>query len=62
MAAQASTQAQAFPKFAKPKEAFSISRLIELVKEAKEFNDLRNAKQYLCSYFISCSNPHRVFM
>jgi hypothetical protein len=62
MAAQASTQAQAFPKFAKPKEAFSDSRLRELVKGAEEFNDLRNAKQYLCSYFIPCSNPHGVFM
>jgi hypothetical protein len=62
MAAQASTQAQAFPKFAKPKEAFSVSKLKELVKGAKNFNDLRNAKQYLCSYFIPYSNPYRIFM
>jgi hypothetical protein len=62
MAAQASIQAQAFPRFAEPKEAFGVSRLRKLVKGAKEFNDLRIAKQYLCSYFISCSNPHGVFM
>jgi hypothetical protein len=62
MTAQASTQAQVFPKFAESKEAFSIDRLKQLVFTAKNFNDLRFAKKYLCSYFILCSNPHGVFM
>jgi hypothetical protein len=44
MAAQASTQAQAFPKFAEKKEAFSISRLRELVFTAKDINDFKRAK------------------
>jgi hypothetical protein len=62
MAAQASTQAQVFLQFAEPKEAFSINKLRELVFTAKDINDLKRAKKYLCSYFILYSNPHRVFM
>jgi hypothetical protein len=62
MAAQASTQAQVFSQFAEPKETFSIDKLKQFVFTAKDINDLKRAKKYLCSYFILYSNPHRVFM
>jgi hypothetical protein len=62
MAAQASTQAQVFPQFAEPKEAFSIDKLKQFIFTAKDINDLKRAKKYLCSYFILYSNSHGVFM
>ncbi|CAB4442464.1 unnamed protein product [Rhizophagus irregularis] len=62
MTAQASTQAQVIPKFGEQKKAFSIDELKRLVGAAKSMSDLNQAKRYLCSYFIPCSNPHGVFM
>ncbi|CAB4445052.1 unnamed protein product [Rhizophagus irregularis] len=62
MTAQVSTQAQVIPKFGEQKKAFSIDELKQLVGAAKSMSDLDQAKRYLCSYFIPCSNPHGVFM
>ncbi|CAB4432697.1 unnamed protein product [Rhizophagus irregularis] len=62
MTAQVSTQAQVIPKFSEQKKAFSIDELKQLVGAAKSMSDLDQAKRYLCSYFIPCSNPHGVFM
>ncbi|PKY60132.1 hypothetical protein RhiirA4_517404, partial [Rhizophagus irregularis] len=56
------TQAQVIPKFAEQKKAFSIDELKQLIIAAKSMSDLDQAKRYLCSYFIPCSNPHGVFM
>ncbi|CAB4432117.1 unnamed protein product [Rhizophagus irregularis] len=49
-------------KFAEQKIAFSIDELKRLIYAAKNMNDLIQAKRYLCSYFIPCSNPHGIFM
>ncbi|UZO07687.1 uncharacterized protein OCT59_027963 [Rhizophagus irregularis] len=62
MTAQTSTQAQVIPKFGEQKKAFSIDELKRLINAAKNMKDLNQAKGYLCSYFIPCSNPHGVFM
>ncbi|GBC36410.1 highly derived D5-like helicase-primase [Rhizophagus irregularis DAOM 181602=DAOM 197198] len=62
MTAQTSTQAQVIPKFGEQKKAFSIDELKRLINAAKNMRDLNQAKGYLCSYFIPCSNPHGVFM
>ncbi|GET50943.1 highly derived D5-like helicase-primase [Rhizophagus irregularis DAOM 181602=DAOM 197198] len=62
MTAQTSTQAQVIPKFGEQKKAFSIDELKRLINAAKNMRDLNQAKDYLCSYFIPCSNPHGVFM
>ncbi|GET67342.1 hypothetical protein GLOIN_2v1880406 [Rhizophagus irregularis DAOM 181602=DAOM 197198] len=59
---QTSTQAQVIPKFGEQKKAFSIDELKRLINAAKNMRDLNQAKGYLCSYFIPCSNPHGVFM
>ncbi|CAB4431762.1 unnamed protein product [Rhizophagus irregularis] len=62
MTTQASTQIQVIPKFGEQKKAFSIDELKRLVGAAKSMSDLDQAKRYLCSYFIPCSNPHGFFM
>ncbi|PKC54378.1 hypothetical protein RhiirA1_403664 [Rhizophagus irregularis] len=62
MTTQTSTQAQVIPKFGEQKKAFSIDKLKRLVNAAKSMSDFDQAKRYLCSYFIPCSNPHGVFM
>ncbi|GET58584.1 hypothetical protein GLOIN_2v1880406 [Rhizophagus irregularis DAOM 181602=DAOM 197198] len=62
MTAQTSTQAQVISKFGEQKKAFSIDELKRLINAAKNMRDLNQAKGYLCSYFIPCSNPHGVFM
>ncbi|GBC21623.2 highly derived D5-like helicase-primase [Rhizophagus irregularis DAOM 181602=DAOM 197198] len=62
MTAQTSTQAQVISKFGEQKKAFSIDELKRLINAAKSMSDLDQAKGYLCSYFIPCSNPHGVFM
>ncbi|CAB4415429.1 unnamed protein product [Rhizophagus irregularis] len=62
MTTQASTQTQVIPKFGEQKKAFSINELKRLVGAAKSMSDLDQAKRYLCSYFIPCSNPHGFFM
>ncbi|GBC39256.2 highly derived D5-like helicase-primase [Rhizophagus irregularis DAOM 181602=DAOM 197198] len=62
MTAQTSTQAQVIPKFGEQKKAFSIDELKRLINAAKSMSDLDQAKGYLCSYFIPCSNLHGVFM
>jgi len=52
----------AFPRFGESTEAYSIEMLKQLIKGANNLVDIRKAKQYTCSYFILCSNPHGVFM
>src|ERR1051325_5638146 len=49
-------------KFGDPTIAFGIDTLKGLVLNAKTPDDLRNAKYYLLSYFMLCSNPHGVIM
>ncbi|GET66947.1 highly derived D5-like helicase-primase [Rhizophagus irregularis DAOM 181602=DAOM 197198] len=61
MTAQYSIQAQVIPKFGEQKKAFSIDELKWLIVTAKSMSDLNQAKRYLCSYFISCADPHGVF-
>jgi hypothetical protein len=53
---------QQIVRFAEQKEAYSIDKLEKLIEEAKDINDLVQAKQYLCSYFIPCFEPHGVFL
>ncbi|UZO16790.1 uncharacterized protein OCT59_008166 [Rhizophagus irregularis] len=55
------TQAQVIPKFGEQTKAFSIDELKRLIITAKSMSDLNQAKRYLCSYFIPCADPHRVF-
>ncbi|GBC34019.2 toprim domain-containing protein [Rhizophagus irregularis DAOM 181602=DAOM 197198] len=55
------TQAQVIPKFGEQKKAFSIDELKRLIVAAKSISDLDQAKRYLCSYFITCADPHGVF-
>ncbi|PKY58671.1 hypothetical protein RhiirA4_480784, partial [Rhizophagus irregularis] len=62
MTTQASIQAQVISKFGEQKKAFSIDELKRFIVAAKSMSDLNQAKRYLCSYFIPCSNPHGVFM
>src|SRR4051794_40935671 len=49
-------------RFGDPTVAFDINKLKTLVLNSKTIDDLKDAKIYLCSYFMLCSNPHGVFM
>ena len=49
-------------RFAEPEVSFSINTLKSLVLQAKTLDELWDAKYYLLSYFMLCSNPHGVII